>query len=134
MWSYEKSECACRTLHQVLLRNDRAQSIIVAHELADELVQAALENSVHVAVLKPGADGAGLALRRPLPAVDLRDLIEVADHILVAARKRSRHLIVENEQVCDQPGFQAFAVDPMIGRERRDRAQYRRPLEIVQRT
>src|SRR3981081_3277071 len=53
---------------QILLADRRPELIVVGDELADELVQAALENLVHPAVLDPRADRAGLALRRALPA------------------------------------------------------------------
>src|ERR1043165_1984190 len=49
--------------HQILLRYGGAERVVVGDELADELVQAALEDFVHAAVLQAGADGARLALR-----------------------------------------------------------------------
>ena len=106
--------------------------MIVGDELADELVQAALENLLHSAVLDPCADGAGLPLRRSLAAIGASDVIEVLHHITVAARERARHLVLEDEQVRDQPGLHALPINPMVGGERRDRAQDRRPLEIVE--
>ena len=110
-----------------------AETVVVVDEGADELVQAGLENLVHAAVLQPGADAAGLALRRALPAVVAGDAVEVLHQILVAACERARHLLVEDEQVGDQPGLEALAIDPVIGGERRDRAQDARPLVIVER-
>ena len=84
-------------------------------------------------VLQPRADAAGLALRRPLPAVGAGDAVEILHQVLVAARERPRHLLVQDQQVGDQPRLEALAIDPVIGGERRDRAQDRRPLEIVER-
>ena len=111
----------------------RAQPVVGGDELADELVQALLEDLLHAAVLKPGADRAGLPLRRALAAIGLRDVVEVLHQIAVAARERARHLVLEDEQVGDQPRLDALPVDPVIGGQRRDRAQDRRPLEIVER-
>jgi hypothetical protein len=108
-----------------LLGDGGAEPVVVGDEAADELVQAALENLVHPAVLQPGADAARLALRGTLAAVSARDVVEIAGQILATARQRPRHLLVEDQQVGDQPGFEAFAVDPMVDRERRaDRARW----------
>ena len=56
-------------LHQVLLGDRGAESIIVVDEGADELMQTALEDFVDPAVHQPRAHGAGLALCRSLLAV-----------------------------------------------------------------
>src|SRR5262249_51851058 len=73
------------------------------------------------------------ALGRPLAAISAGDVVEVDHQVLVAAGERARHLIAQYEQVGDQPRLHALAIDPVIGGERRDRAQDRRPLEIVER-
>ena len=45
-----------RLRHQVLLRDQRAEVVVVGDERADEFVQAGLEDLVHPAVLQPRAD------------------------------------------------------------------------------
>src|SRR5690242_5569284 len=89
------------TSDQILLADGRAEAVVVDHELADELVQAALEYIVHAAVLEPGADLASEPLRYALAAVGARDVVEILHQILVTACERARHLVVENEQVGD---------------------------------
>ena len=120
--------------HQVLFRDGIAQPRIVRNELLNEFVQTALEQVVHVAVLEPVADAARVALRRTLTAVGDADLIEIAHQIAVAARQRARQRLVEDQKVGDQPRFQRLAIDPMIGRERGDRAQDRGLLIVIERT
>ena len=92
-----------------------------------------LENLLHAAVLEPGADGARLALGRALAAIGAGDVVEIEHEVLVAARERARHLVPQDQQVGDQPRLDALAIDPVIGGERRHRAQDRRPLEIIER-
>src|SRR6188472_1251618 len=70
--------------NQILLANGRSQLVVLRDELADELVQPALEDLVHAAVLDARADRAGLALRNPLPAIGARDVIEIEHEILIA--------------------------------------------------
>src|SRR5690242_173957 len=120
--------------NQILPRDDLAQARIVGEELLNEFMHAVLEDVVHVRVLEPVADAAGVALGRALPAIGDADLIEIAHEVAVAARKRARQRIVENEKVGDQPGFQRLPIDPVIGGERRDRAQDRAPLIEVEGT
>src|SRR5262245_5852743 len=120
-------------LHQILLGDGGAETVVVLDEFADELVHSLLENLLHAAVLEPGAHGAGLALGRTLAAIGAGDVVEIEHEVLVAARERARHLIAQDEEIGDQPGLDALAVDPVVGGERRDRAQDRRPLEIVER-
>src|SRR5215470_7338993 len=69
---------------QVLLADGGAEPIVVRHELADELVQAALEQLVHAAVLEPGADLAREPLCSALAAVGARDVVEMTHKIFVA--------------------------------------------------
>src|SRR5262249_15192863 len=107
-------------LDQILPGDDFAEPRIVGDELLDELVHPVLEDVVHVAVLQAVADAAGVALRRALPAIGDADLVEVAHEVAVAARKRARQRVVQDQQIGDQPGFQGLAVDPMIGGQRRD--------------
>src|SRR5215510_13041022 len=90
---------------QILPGDDFAEARIIRDELLDELVHAVLENVVHVAVLEPVADAAGMALRRTLATIGDADLVEVAHEVAIAARERTRQRIVEDEQVRDQPGF-----------------------------
>src|SRR5690349_14625345 len=97
-------------------------------------MQAALKNTIHATVLQPRTDAAGLTLCPALPAVGARKRIQVAHDGLVTRRERAWHFIAQDQQIGDQPGFQAFAVDPVIASERRYRAQDRRPLKIVEGT
>ena len=81
---------------------------------------------------EPGQHVAGEALARAAAAVGVGDEIEVADQDLVAVGERARHLPVEDQEVRDEPGLDALAVDPVVGGQRRDLAQDRGPLEIVE--
>src|SRR4051812_31480119 len=87
--------------NQILLADDLAEAVVVADELFDEFMQATLEDVVHVAVLEAVADAAGMALRRPLPAIGDADLVEVADEVLIAASQRARQRVVEDQEVGD---------------------------------
>src|SRR5215472_15255394 len=81
--------------NQILLGDDFAEPRIVRDELLDELVHAVLEDVVHVGVLEPVADAAGVALGRTLAAIGNADLVEIAHQIAVAARERARQRVVE---------------------------------------
>src|SRR4051812_37251101 len=59
---------------QVLPGDDFPEPGVVGDELLDEFMHAVLENVIHVAVLEPVADAAGVALRGALPAVGDADL------------------------------------------------------------
>src|SRR5262249_25546071 len=120
-------------LCQILLGDGGGEPVVVGDESADELVQPVLEYLLHAAVLEPRADRTREPLRRSLPAVGARHLIEVAHHVVVAAGERARHLRVEDQEIGDQPRLETLAIDPMIGGERRYRAQDRGPLEIIER-
>src|SRR6185312_17339227 len=120
--------------YQILAGDDFAKPRVVGDEFLDELVHAMLEDVVHVAVLEAIADAAGMALRGALAAIGDADLIEIAYQIAVAACQRARQRVVEDQEVGDQPRFQGLAIDPVIGGERRDRAQDRGPLVIIERT
>src|SRR5262245_4847040 len=104
-------------LDQVLLGNSGAEAVVGVNEVLDEFVQPALENLLHAAVLDLGASGAGLALGGTLAAIGARDVVEVLHQIAVAGCERARQLILEDQQVGDQPGLHALTIDPMIGRE-----------------
>ena len=69
-------------------------------------MDAVLEDIVHMAVFKPVADAAGVALGGALAAIGDADLVEVAHQIAVAACQRARQRVVEDQKVGDQPGFQ----------------------------
>src|SRR5262245_20065466 len=86
---------------QILPGDDFAETIVVADELPDELVQPALEDVVHVAVLQAIADATGMTLRRALAAVSDADLAEIADKVLVAARQRTRQRVVQDQEIGD---------------------------------
>src|SRR5436305_489279 len=125
---------ASRASDQILPGDDFTKSRVIGNELLDELVHAALENVIHVRMLQPVADTAGMALRRSLPPIGNPDLVEIADEIAIAARQRPRQRVVEDQEIRDQPWLQGLAIDPVIGGQRRDRAQDRGPLVEVERT
>ena len=51
----------------------------------------------------------------------------------IAGNQRARHLGTQDQEIGDEPGLHAGAIDPVIGGVRRDGAQDRRPLKIVER-
>ena len=120
-------------LHQILLRDRGTELIVVLDEVVDELVQSGLENLFDTAVLQAGAHGARLTLGVALAAIGIGDAIEILHEILVTARQRARHLVLEHEQVGDEPRLDVLAIDPVIGGQRRHRTQDRGPLKIVER-
>src|SRR2546423_984935 len=89
--------------NQILLGNDLAEPRVIRKELLDELVHAMLEDIVHMAVLEPVADPAGVALGGALAAIGDADLVEIAHQVAVAARQRTRQRIVQDQQIRDQP-------------------------------
>ncbi len=91
-------------------------------------MHAVLEDIVHVAVFKAIADTAGVALGGALAAIGDANLVEIAHQIAVTARQRTRQRIVQDQEIRDQPWFEGFAIDPVVGGERRDRAQDRAVL------
>src|SRR5262249_1842573 len=101
--------------YEELLGYGGAQPVVLGNEFTDKLVQPALKDPVHAAVLKPGAD---------------RNLDAIAG---VYGRQRPAQRQARG-MIGDQPWFEAITINPMIGCKRRDRAQDRRPLEIVERT
>src|SRR5882757_3940374 len=90
---------------QILLGDDFTEPCIVSDELLDEFMHAVLEDIVHMAVFKPVADAAGVALGGALAAIGDPDLIEIAHQVAVAACQRTRQRVVEDQKVSDQPGF-----------------------------
>src|ERR1700761_5815010 len=78
------------TSNQILLRDDFAQPGIVVDEFLDEFMHAVLEDIVHVRMLQPVADAAGVALGGTLAAIGDADLVEVAHEVAVAAGERTR--------------------------------------------
>src|ERR1700737_3590894 len=97
-------------------------------------MDAVLEDLVHVAVLQAIADAAGMTLRGALAAIGDADLVEIAYQIAVTAGQRTRQRIVEDQEIRDQPRLQRLPIDPVVGGQRRDRAQDRGPLIIIERT
>src|SRR5687768_4818325 len=91
--------------NQILLRDDLTQPCVISNEFLDEFMDAMLEDIVHMAVFKPVADAAGVALRGALAAIGDADLVEVPHQIAVAACQRARQRIVEDQQISDQPGL-----------------------------
>src|SRR5690349_21352775 len=120
-------------LYQILPGDDLTEPRVVRNEFLDEFMDAVLEDIVHMAVFKPVADAAGVALGGALAAIGDADLVEIAHEVAVATRERPRQRVVEDQEVGDQPRFQGLAVDPVISRQRRYRAQDRGPLVVVQR-
>src|ERR1700733_3634991 len=94
-------------LHQILCADRGAERAVIGNELADELVQAGLENLLHPAVEQPRPDGTGLTLRLALAAIGGRDRIAEAHQVLVAACERTRQLRIEDEKIGDQPRLEA---------------------------
>src|SRR6185369_4632135 len=120
-------------LYQILPGDDLTEPRVIRNEFLDEFMDAVLEDIVHMAVFKPVADAAGVALGGALAAIGDADLVEIAHEVAVAARERPRQRVVQDQEVGDQPRFQRLAVDPVIGGQRRNRAQDRGPLIVVQR-
>src|SRR4029450_3731827 len=64
-----------------LLGDQCTELVVFNDEFADELVQAALKNAVHAAVLQAGPNAARLPLSRPLAARGAGNLMQAAsDH------------------------------------------------------
>src|SRR6266702_6256502 len=101
--------------NQILLGDDFTEASVIRNEFLDELMEAVLEDIVHMAVLEPVADTAGVALGGALAAIGDPDLVEIAHQIAVAARQRARQRVVEDQKVCDQPWLQGFPIDPVVG-------------------
>src|SRR5258707_4725905 len=99
--------------NQILLGDDLTQPRVIRNEFLDELMDAVLEDIVHMAVFKPVADAAGVALGGALAAIGNADLVEVAHQIAVAARQRARQRVVQDQKVSDQPGFHRLRLDPV---------------------
>lgn len=72
--------------NQILLGDDFTQTRVVRKEFLDEFVHAVLEDIVHMAVFKPVADTAGVALGGALATIGDADLVEIDHQIAVAAR------------------------------------------------
>ena len=108
--------------------------IVVLDESRDEFVQANLENLFCGRILQPCQDAVSVPLRRALTAVGFADAIQEMHYILVTGNERTRHFRFEDQEIRHEPGPYVLAVNPMIGRVRRDRTQDRGPLEIIQRT
>ena len=67
-------------------------------------MDAVLEDIVHMAVFKPVADAAGVALGGALAAIGDADLVEVAHQIAVAARQRAAAVGRSYRAVSDRCG------------------------------
>src|SRR5450631_3733415 len=91
--------------NQILLGDDLTEASVIGNEFLDELMDAVLEDIVHMAVFKPVADAAGMALGGALTAIGDPDLVEVPHQIAVTARQRTRQRIVQDQEIGDQPGF-----------------------------
>ena len=108
-----------------------AQPVVAGDEIGEELVQARLEDGVHVAVGQAAQDVARQRLRAVDGAVEVAELDQRQHDLLVAGAQRARHLPVEDQIVGDAPGLVAVLVDPAVAAVGRDRAQDRRPLHAV---
>src|SRR5262245_12507393 len=118
---------------QILPADDFAEPRIVGDELLDEFMNAVLEDVIHMAVLEAVADASGVALRRSLAPIGDANLVEIPHQVFITACERSRQRIVGNQESCDQPRLQGFAVNPVIGGQCRDRAKNGAPLIEVKR-
>src|SRR6185312_2640748 len=87
--------CPRRGSHQILLRNGRAQTVVLADELGHEVVQPRGEDLLDRKVVKLRQSEPGLPLARALAAIGVGELVEIAAEILVAGGQRARHLAVE---------------------------------------
>src|SRR6266516_5149920 len=85
--------------NQILLGDDLTEAGVIRNEFLDEFMDAMLEDVVHMAVFKPVADAAGVALGGALAAVGDPDLVEVAHQVAVAARQRPRQRVVQDQKV-----------------------------------
>src|SRR3954463_6609835 len=97
------SSPAMTASNQILLGDDLAKPCVIRNEFLDELMDAVLENIVHMAVFEPVADAAGVALGGALAAIGDPDLVEVPHQIAVTARQRTRQRVVEDQEIGDQP-------------------------------
>src|SRR5215470_20416135 len=79
---------------QILLGNSAAEPVVGGIEFLDELVQPALEDLVHAAVLDLRAGGAGLALGWALTAIGTRDVVEVLHQVAITGRERAREFVL----------------------------------------
>src|SRR6478736_6619219 len=92
-----------KALNQILPGDDLTQPRVIRNEFLDEFMDAMLEDVVHMAVFKPVADAAGVALGSALAAIGDADLVEIAHQVAVAARQRTRQRIIEDQEIGDQP-------------------------------
>ena len=108
-----------------------AESVVAGDELAQELVQAGLEDGVHVALRQQSPRLVREALAPVAVAVEAAKLVEGRHQLLVAGPERARHLAVEDQVVRDLPGLETVLVDPAVAAVCRHGAQDRRPLHAV---
>src|SRR5262245_3352619 len=111
-----------------------AEAQRVVDDAGQELVQALVEDRVDAAVAQARVDlaGAPVALAAA-PAERLGEVVEGRDDLPVAADERARHLRAEDQELGDPPGRERLVVDPLVGAPRRDRAEDRLPLPVVER-
>src|SRR5262245_28424683 len=109
----------------------RAQVVVAGDELGQELVQARLEDGVHVAFLKQPQGLVRKRLAAVGVAVKAAELDESSDDLLIAGPERARHLPVEDQVVGNAPGLVALAINPPIAAVGRHGAQDGRPLRAV---
>src|SRR5208282_2890608 len=120
-------------LDEVKLGDLFAEQDRAIDELGQELMQAALEDLLNLAVAQPRMGLARQSVAFAALAIGIADRIELARDLVVATEERARHLGPEDQQLGDQPGLEPLLIDPMIAPERRDRLQDRLPLVIVER-
>src|SRR5580704_1654661 len=121
------------SMQKILAVDCLSEAVVVLDEGGDEFMQAGLKYFLCRCVGEPRHHLMRLSLRRAGAAIGVADRVEEMDDIVVAGDQRARHFLFEDQKIGDQPWLYALAIDPMIGRERRDRAQDRGPLEVVER-
>src|ERR1700710_2485681 len=84
------------TSNQILFGDDLSEPAVIPDELLDEFMHAALEDVVHVTVLKTISHPAVMSLGGALAAIGDTHLIEIAHQVAVTTRQRARQRFVED--------------------------------------
>src|SRR3984885_3319843 len=120
-------------VEEILIGDCTREARVVLDEFSDELVQSALENLGHAGALKLGVHCPRLALGDAAAPIVAGERVGGAVEPLVAGDERARHRRLPDQEVGHQPRLPPIAIDPVVGGGRRNRAQDRHPLEIVER-
>src|ERR1700730_7629392 len=116
------------SMQKILAVDCLAQAVVVLDEGGDEFMQAGLKNLLCRCIREPRHDVMRLPLRWAGVAIGGADRVEEMDDIVVAGDQRARHFLLKDQKIGNKPWLHALTIDPMIGGERRDRAQDRGPL------